>query len=143
MIPIVVDTREQTPWTFPPERFTVTRRALAAGDYSIAGGELRVTLERKSLGDFVQTVIGDWLRFRKELNRLMTYDIAAIVVEANVEDVMQHKYQSEAEPTSVMGRAHAILLDTGVPVLFWGQRPGCELQAWQFLTLASKKLGLA
>lgn len=140
MIPIIVDTREQRPWTFPPERFTVTRKALSAGDYSIAGGEHRVALERKSLGDYVSTVIGNWLRFRRELNRLMTFDIAAIVVESNVEDVMQHKYESEAEPASVMGRAHGIFLDTGIPTLWWGSRAVCEPQVWQFLTLADKKL---
>ena len=140
MIPILIDTREQRNWTFPPERFIVERATLATGDYTIKGLEDRVALERKSLGDYVSTVIGQWTRFRKELNRLMTYDIAAIVVEANVEDVMQHKYESEAEPASVMGRAHGIFLDTGIPTLWWGSRVVCEPQVWQFLTLADKKL---
>jgi len=141
-LPILIDTREQRPWTFTPERFTVARATLAEGDYSLAGFEGRIALERKSLGDFVGTVIGDWLRFRKELIRLSGYDVAAVVVEANVEDVKQHKYESAANPDSVLGRAHGIYLDHGIPVYFWGPRTVCEPMVWQFFSLAAKKVGL-
>lgn len=140
-IPIVVDTAEQRPWTFQPERFTVERRSLDTGDYSIAGFESLITIERKSLGDLVSTVINDWIRFRKELVRMSGFDFAAIVVEANVEQVMSKQYESEANPASVMGKCAAIYFDHGIPVYFWGLRPVCEPLVWQWLEIAAKKIG--
>jgi DNA excision repair protein ERCC-4 len=141
LIPVLIDTREQRPWEFDCETFTTDRATLRAGDYSIAGLEDRVVLERKSLGDFVNTVIQDWIRFRKELYRLAGYDHAAVVVEANIEDVFQHKYESDAKPVSVIGRIHGIYLDHGIPVYFWGPRPACIAMVERFLVLTAKKLG--
>lgn len=113
---------------------------LTTGDYTIAGLEDRVCLERKSLGDFVSTVIHNWLRFRKELNRLMCFDIAAIVVECNVGQIIRHEYESETEPLSVIGKSHSIWLETGVPTLFWGTHEEAAFLAYRFLRLAEKKL---
>ena len=53
---IIVDTREQAEYTFD---CSVLRRKLDAGDYSVQGYEHRVAVERKSLADFVHTVIHD------------------------------------------------------------------------------------
>jgi ERCC4-type nuclease len=47
-ITVVVDTREQEPYTFDPRSVTVIRRALPAGDYSIEGHEDSVAVERKT-----------------------------------------------------------------------------------------------
>jgi ERCC4-type nuclease len=139
---VVVDTREQAPWPFDPNDVTVTQAALRAGDYSVAGLEGRVALERKSLGDYVNTVIHDWLRFRKELTRLSGYDVAAVVVEADLRQVYDHEYESDAAPNSVLGRTHGILIDHGVPVLWWGpDRIRCAHAAYRMLALALKKLG--
>jgi DNA excision repair protein ERCC-4 len=140
-IPVLIDTREQRPWEFDCEFFTSERASLRTGDYTIAGLEDRLCLERKGLGDFVGTVISDWLRFRKELYRLASFDVAAIVVEANIEDVMNHAYESDAQPASVIGKANGIFLDHGIPVLFWGPRPVCTVMVERFLLLAAKKLG--
>ena len=139
MIRVIVDTREQRPWLFPASAFCTERATLATGDYTIAGCEQRFCIERKSLGDFVGTVIGDWLRFRKELIRMSGFDLAAIVVEATVADVIEHKYESEANPQSVLGRAHSILIDHGIPVYFWGSRMFCEPMVHQFMTITASK----
>jgi len=50
---IIVDTREQSPYSFatitpPPETIRAT---LKTGDYSLAGYENKITIERKSLID--------------------------------------------------------------------------------------------
>ena len=71
---VVVDTREQEPYAFDPRRVTVVRRALPAGDYSVEGWEGAVAVERKTLEDFVSTVIRGRARFRKELRRLEGYE---------------------------------------------------------------------
>lgn len=136
---IVVDTREQLAWSFDPAVAGTVRRALPAGDYSLDGLELVVAVERKSLDDFVGSAIRDWIRFRKELRRLAGYESAVVAVEANVEDVVHHKYNSDAHPNSVLGRAQSILLDYGVPVQFWGPRPAARMMSERFLLLAHKR----
>ena len=140
MLSVIVDTSEQKPWLFPADRFTTERRSLDTGDYSLPGLEGRFCIERKSLGDFVGTVIHDWLRFRKELIRMSAMDLAVIVVEADAGDIRGKKYESEAQPASVFGKAMAIQLDHGVPVLFWGPRVTCEVLVWQFIEMTAKKL---
>lgn len=140
-VPVVVDTREQRPWDLSAAFFEVEVATLRTGDYTVRGLEDRLALERKSLGDFVQTVTRDWLRFRKELYRLAGFDVAAVVVEADVADVLAHRYESDADPAAVLGRANGILLDHGVPVLWWGPRAACVPMAERFLLLAAKKLG--
>lgn len=144
---IIVDTRETLPWSFP---CPVERRTLPEGDYGVAGPkplysveglERKIVIERKSLGDLVQTVIRDWIRFRKELNRLGGYDVAIIAAEANLGDVLAHRYESDASPLSVIGRCHDCLIDHGVPVMFWGPRAEAEVMAYRFLRLAWRKYG--
>lgn len=133
---IVIDTREQKGWTFNPKQVDVVRRALWAGDYSVVGLEREIAIERKSLGDFVQTVIHDWLRFRKELIRLSGYQLAVIAVEATVLQVEHHEYESEASPASVLGRANSIVVDHGIPVMWWGNRITAANLAHQMLLMA-------
>ena len=140
-IPIIVDTREQRPWSFQPEEFAVIKRGLPAGDYSIVGLENRVAIERKSLGDFVQTVISEWLRFRKELNRLGGYDFAAVVVECNIKDIFDHAYDSTAQPASVLARAAEITIDHAIPVTFAGDHLLAGQFAARMLKLAWKRWG--
>lgn len=140
LLRVVIDTREQKGWGFDPKQVAVTRTALPAGDYSVAGLEGRVALERKALGDLVNTVIHDWIRFRKELNRLGGYDVAAVCVEANVADVIEHRYESDASPESVLGRCNGIFLDHGVPVFWWGDKVTAARLAHRLLLLSWRKL---
>lgn len=137
---ILVDAREQAPWTFG-DGFVATRATLTTGDYTVAGLEDRFAIERKSLGDFVGTVIHNWIRFRKELNRLGGMDLAAVVVEADVADAVEKRYDSDAAPEAVLGRAAEITIDHGIPVFWWGRRAVCEPRVWQFVRLAAKRLG--
>jgi ERCC4-type nuclease len=138
---VVIDSREQQGWSFPGDRFAPVRRKLRTGDYSLLGFEDVIAIERKSLGDLVQTVIHDAIRFRKELVRMSGFDVACIVVEADAADVWERRYDTEAEPAAVFGRLHGYFLDHGVPTFFWGRRQLCEPNVWRFLELAAKKLG--
>ena len=121
-VTFIVDTREQEALSFDPERVGVIRRALPAGDYSIEGFEDLVAVERKSLVDFVSTVIRGRERFHKELKRLADYESACIVVEADLADIIEGKYVSGAHPNSVLGAAISIIVDFGIPVFFCGSR---------------------
>lgn len=119
---VVVDTREQQPYSFDPAHVTCVRRALPAGDYSLEGYEMAVAIERKSLEDFVASAITNQARFARELRALSEYDLRCIVVEASLEDILARRYRSGAHPNSVVGATLAMFVDYGVPVLFCGDR---------------------
>ena len=121
-LPVVVDTREQLPWDFDPTRCTISYAALVAGDYSIAGYEHAVAIERKSLDDYVQTIIHARERYARELERFRGYALAAVVVEAAWQDVIDHNYASRAHPAAVFGGTCCLYVDHGVPVHFLGSR---------------------
>ena len=121
-VTLIADSREQEPYAFDPVRVEVVRRALPAGDYSLAGLEDRVAVERKSLDDFVATVIRGRARFRRELIRLQAYGAACIVVEAELSDLLAGRYRSGADPASVFGAVVSIVVDYGIPVFFCSDR---------------------
>jgi len=122
MVTVVVDTREQEPYGFDSESIASIRKALPAGDYSIEGFETRVAVERKSMADFVSTVIRGRKRFHKELEKLRDYDAACVVVEANYRDILGACYQSDAHPNALIGTISSIIIDFGVPVYFCSDR---------------------
>ena len=120
---IIIDTREQAEYSFNPQLAATVRRALPAGDYSVVGLEGEVAVERKSLDDFISTVIHARQRFRRELSQLAGYRAACVVVEANLLDILLGRYRGEAHPKAVLGSTLSILLDYGIPVYFCGTRP--------------------
>ena len=96
---VVIDTREQHPYSFAditdvvrgePQVIAVRTevRTLASGDYSLAGYEHRVAVERKSKQDLFGTVGQGRDRFERELVRLNGMQFAAVVVEAEWSEVM-------------------------------------------------------
>jgi DNA excision repair protein ERCC-4 len=119
---IVIDTREQEPYSFDTRLAATVRRALPAGDYSVAGLESAIAVERKSLDDFVSTVINSRARFRNELRKLAGYRAACVVVEAGMPDILLHRYRGEAHPNAVLGSALSIILDFRIPVFFCANR---------------------
>lgn len=119
---VVVDTREQEPYAFDPERVTIVRRALPAGDYSLDGHETAIAAERKSIDDYVASVVRGRDRFARELRILSGYDVACVVVEATLEDILAHRYRSDAHPNAVLGATLSIIVDRSVPVFFCGDR---------------------
>ena len=131
---VLIDSREQRPWGFSPE--VDTRRCkLDAGDYSLYGFADRVSIERKHLNDFVSTVIHQRRRFYRELAKLRTYEYSFIVVEAQLQDVLDRRYTSAAEPMALLGLSNAIMLDYGIPLLFWGRRQVCCMMVENLLRL--------
>lgn len=136
---ILMSGAEQKPWVFPSD-VTVTKGPLRTGDYSVAGLKDCLCIERKSLSDLVKTVIHDWIRFTKELNRMAGFDVAVVAVEATTDDLYAKRYLGDGDPESVMGKCHAITIDYGIPVVWWGSRESAQRTAYHFLKLASQKL---
>lgn len=112
-VPVVADTREQQPYEFAglradarqgggPLVIEVRRATLATGDYSLAGFEDRVAVERKSLADLYGTLGRGRERFERELARLNGLETARVVVEAEWSVVVgQPPPRSKLNPKTV------------------------------------------
>lgn len=98
---VVVDTREQHPWSFRrvsadarqdnrPLVVRTVRNALPTGDYSIEGLESQVTIERKSLADAYGTFGGGRDRWERELERMASFSFAAVVIEAGWPSILHY-----------------------------------------------------
>jgi ERCC4-type nuclease len=138
---IVCDSREIEPYSF--KGVATVRRALPAGDYSLEGLEDRVAVERKTLEDFVSTVIRARKRFRRELLRLREYEAACIVVEADLAEVLAGRYHSGAHPSAVLGAVVSIVIDYGVPVFFCSDRQVARLFTECYLLRFHRKVQAA
>jgi ERCC4-type nuclease len=119
---VVVDTREQLPYELNPELVHVVRRALIAGDYALDGLENRLVIERKSLDDYVFSVVRARERFLRELELLATCSMPYVVVEGSLDAVVDHRYRAGVHPNAVLGATWAIIVDYGVPVFFADDR---------------------
>ena len=129
---ICIDTREQAPWCFP-EGQQVVRTGLPSGDYSLLGYENVVSIERKSLDDLVGTIIHHRKRFMNELHRLSSYRRRLVAIEGNVEDILEHRYNSEAHPFSVLGSVISLQATFNTAFCFWGSRQHAEFMGLKWL----------
>jgi len=90
---IIIDSREQAPWSWSPADATTEIRGLTAGDYALSSdteevkgrGSLavRFAIERKSLEDFLGTIAGGWDRFNRELIRMESFPARVVIVEGD------------------------------------------------------------
>ena len=135
---IVVDTREQTPWTFG-EGIQIIPRALPAGDYSIFGWESTIAIERKSLNDLVNTVIHSRQRFQNELHKLASYRRKLVAIEGSTEDILERRYNSDAHPASVLGSVLSLQAIFNVPFCFWSSRQCAQRMAQNWLEHVLKR----
>lgn len=98
---VVIDSREQAPYSFTglaadadkdykPLVVPTTIAGLATGDYSIAGFESRISVERKSLSDLFSTLGQGRERFEREFHRLNEMEFAALVIEADWPTIFHH-----------------------------------------------------
>ena len=121
---IVIDSREQTPYGFPGLK--TIRFALPAGDYSLIGFENKIAVERKTLDDYVHTIIHDRDRWKREMEKLSNYETACVVVEADLFDIRRKRFQSGAHPNSILGSTTAEFVDRRIPVFFASDRQCAE-----------------
>jgi ERCC4-type nuclease len=102
---IVVDTREQRGYTFAcitpqPKIETATLRT---GDYSLKGYEDQVCIERKSLIDCYGTFGQGRDRFQRELERMVTYQFAAVIIEADWHTIIKRPpVRSRLKPKTIV-----------------------------------------
>jgi hypothetical protein len=144
---IIVDSREQSPYTFQHERYAgtlVESGTLQTGDYSLAGLTDRVAVERKSLPDLVMCLSKERERFERELQRAAGLDAFAVVIECAWGDLAGGRYKSRMNPHSACQSVLSFTCRYRVPFLFAGSRQGAEYATWgflrQYLEAARKRL---
>jgi ERCC4-type nuclease len=114
------------------------QRRLAHGDYSVAGLEGKVTVERKGPLDAIRSVMpptrADFLDRCARMARLQR---KAIVIEASYSEMRSRGdiYEdSRAHPNAVVGTYLAIQERWGIPVYFVDEHPLAEEFVAHFLT---------
>lgn len=128
---IVIDTREQNPFKF--ERLPTCVSTLNTGDYSVAGLEEYIAVERKSLSDLLGCVGQQRDRFKRELKRLCGYPYRLLVIEATAEEISAGKWRSALHPNHVVGALSSWCGKYGLMVWPGGTRKDCTAYVERFL----------
>lgn len=146
---ILVDTRERYAYRFPRQQARVVSRALPSGDYGVVvGGRLVATVERKSLGDLVSSLVNGTLRYA--LGELAALPRAAVVVEDRYSEIFKLKRFPSAMVAD--GLAELQVRWPSVPLVFaetralaeeWTYRYLAAAQVWaETETAATERIGL-
>jgi DNA excision repair protein ERCC-4 len=88
---LIQDTREQCGYG-PIFDSPYILEGLAVGDYSIAGLQAHVAIERKSISDLVSSLTHGRDRFEKELARARPYHYFAVVIEGSAGTILRGEY---------------------------------------------------
>lgn len=130
---IVVDTREQQPWTF--KEYTVANRKLDAGDYSIEGLEDVFSIERKkTVGEIANNIVES--RFKDAIARLAEHKYAFLLLEFDIEDVLRYPIGSnlprklwnkvKIKPAFIMKHVLDWQIKHNINVIFCGDSDNAE-----------------
>lgn len=133
VLDVLVDVHERYPWRFSAQQATLSRRALAIGDYAVehAGAAVGV-VERKSLDDLVSTLVGGKLRYL--MAALASVPRGALVVEDRWSAVF--KLERVRPAVVADGLAEAQVRFPSVPIVFAETRPLAQEWAYRFLGAA-------
>lgn len=126
---IVVDTRESLPLGFPGS----TSQGLRTGDYAVKGMEERCAIERKELSDFLACVGRERARFERELERMAAMEYAAVVIEANLSNIVHGTEYSRVRPMSAVNSILAWSVKYRLPFFFAGNRRSCRSMVYHLL----------
>jgi ERCC4-type nuclease len=117
---VVVDTREQIPLSF--RRFKgwfagVEMRALALGDYSVAGMEDSCAVERKDLSDLVSSFTENRVVFVKRLRRMSVLPHSLLVITAPLSQIKSAYPYGRGNPNRVTQSLIAVLAGLRLPFI--------------------------
>lgn len=139
---VVVDTAEQAPYHFlnidPFRIVPLSHRSLNTGDYSIESESREfdslVTIERKSIPDFLGSITAGRERFEREFERMSLMKFAAVVVEGEFSAVLQHaKDRTSVDLESVFGTVNSWMMRYGVHFVFCMSRRHAEITTLKLL----------
>jgi len=136
VVTAVIDTREQLPLDLSP--LGTVAGTLSTGDYSVAGLETLIAIERKSLPDLLSCVGQERERFDREVQRLLAYPVRAVVVEATWLDLERGEWRSRVTPAAAVGSVLGWTAN-GVPFLLVGDRAAAGRTVAKMLFLAARR----
>lgn len=143
-ITAIVDTREQYPFhlqRFCPQMEVIMEK-LPFGDYSLKypNCTLKVCIERKSIDDFVQSIIRSqsdpedmFNNFKTELIGMRGYRYRMVIVECTFDQICKGNYRSKVHPNSVLGFVAEWACMHQIPILFANNHFGASYMAANIL----------
>ncbi len=117
---VVVDTREQNPFSFVRFRgwfAGVEKRPLKLGDYSVASLEQLCAVERKDLSDLVHSFTVERPVFIDRLRQMSHYPQRLLVITAALSQVKSLYSHSSVSPNRITQSLIAVLAGLRVPFL--------------------------
>ena len=130
---IIVDTREQQPWTF--DNYAKAHKKLDTGDYSVEGLEHLLTIERKkSSSEFATNIVES--RFKDVVMRLSQFKYSFLLLEFNLEDLLIYPIGStvpkrmwdkvKITPSFLIKNIIELQLNHNIKVMFCGSASNAE-----------------
>jgi ERCC4-type nuclease len=115
---LLVDSREQNPFNF--SRFKgwfagIEKKALAVGDYSVAGLEDICTVERKDLSDLVRSSTVERATFIKRLRLMAQYPHRLLVITSTLSQIKSRYAHANVDPNRTTQFLIAVLAGLQVP----------------------------
>ncbi len=132
----IIDTREQIPLDLSPLQSTFG--TLTTGDYSLVGLEHVVSVERKSLPDFIACVGVERERFQREVMRLLAFDVRCLVIEATWPDLERGEWRSKVTSSAAIGSTLGWIA-TGLPVIMAGDHERAGRYVSRLLFTAARR----
>src|SRR6266850_2750709 len=128
---IVIDTREQLPYGF--DGHSTIRGALKYGDYSLAGFESDVAVERKSHADAYGCIGRDRARFRRCLEGLAMLSRPLLVIEPGLAEFVQPPSRTRITTAQAVGSYLSWACQYRIPTVWAGSRAYGERLALRWL----------
>lgn len=133
---IIVDTREQQPWTF--DNYTTANKKLDTGDYSIDGLQHVLAIERKkSVSEFANNITES--RFKDVAERLSQLKHSFLLLEFDLDDVLIYPVGSNVpkrlwdkikiNPAFIIKHLLELQMFHNVKVIFCGDAENAEKMA--------------
>jgi ERCC4-type nuclease len=142
-----IDSREQAPLVFDSEYVKSERGCVPVFDYALEGDQNQFSLERKSLADFIQSVVlsKSWKRelekIRKAQERLLP---VVYICEFNFDEIRKYDYMQfhsgRVTPQFVYRRIAELIYNLNVHVVFADSREGAAYAICLILKRRSNEL---
>jgi hypothetical protein len=141
---IIQDTREKYPWNFSFYDAEVQIKGLKTGDYSVAGAEDKICIERKrNTGEIAINLGFKWKQFSSELLRMCLFSHKIIIMEFPEEyldyfpkksGIPENKWSKiRMSPGFLKKQLYSIKDTYGIDIIFCPTKEQAEEQAYKFL----------
>lgn len=137
---IIIDTREQQPWTF--SEYATAHKKLDTGDYSVDGLQHLLCIERKkSISEFANNITES--RFKDVVMRMSQLKYSFLLLEFDLEDVLIYPIGStvpkkmwdkiKISPAFLIKHLLELEINHNIKVIFCGDSSNAEKMAEHIL----------